>query len=261
MSEKIDHSYSHVAGQDQFCDCMTCKSAENGIYEENDKSGVLTHRRRASIIAPLLESAFLLVSVGLLLMRNRLGLQEVVSDLSISFVAIMVEAVPFMLIGSLIGGLIEAFVPQDMLGRLLEGRERSAIFIAAGLGLIFPVCDCAIAPLVKRLLSKGVPLSVAIAFLLAGPIVNPIVVASTWLAYQGDWSFLVTRMVLGYAVAIIVALLMDFLFRDKKAALIETRSEFEHTHDCCGRDHAPEKSDNKEKRLFFCSPARMRRFL
>ena len=138
-----------------------------------------------------------------------------------------------------------------MLGRLLEGRERSAIFIAAGLGLIFPVCDSAIAPLVKRLLSKGVPLSVAIAFLLAGPIVNPIVAASTWLAYQGDWSFLVTRMVLGYAVAIVVAFLMDFLFRDKKALLIETPSEFEHTCDCCGHDHAPEKSDNKEKRLFF----------
>ena len=144
-------------------------------------------------------------------MRDRLGLQEVVGDLSISFVAIMVEAMPFMLIGSLIGGLIEAFVHKNMLGRLLEGRERSAIFIAAGLGLIFPVCDCAIAPLVKRLLSKGVPLSVAIAFLLAGPIVNPIVAASTWLAYQGNWSFLVTRMVLGYAVAIVVAILMDFL--------------------------------------------------
>ena len=65
--------------------------------------------------------------------------------------------------------------------------------------------------MVKRLLSKGVPLSVAIAFLLAGPIVNPIVAASTWLAYQGNWSFLVTRMVLGYAVAIVVAILMDFL--------------------------------------------------
>ncbi|MGP8283312.1 MAG: permease [Desulfomonilaceae bacterium] len=251
MPEKIDHCYSPAASQDQFCDCMTCKSAENSIHEENAKSGVLTHRRRASIIAPLLESVFLLFSVGLLLMRDRLGLQEVVSDLSISFVAIMVEAMPFMLIGSLIGGLIEEFVPQELLGRLLEGRERSAIFIAAGLGLIFPVCDCAIAPLVKRLLSKGVPLSVAIAFLLAGPIVNPIVAASTWLAYQGDWSFLVTRMVLGYAVAIVVAFLMDFLFRDKKALLIETPSEFEHNCDCCGRDHAPERSDNREKRLFF----------
>jgi uncharacterized membrane protein YraQ (UPF0718 family) len=170
----------------------------------------------------IIEADFLLLAVGLLLMGDLFGLQAVVGDLSISFVAIMVEAMPFLLIGSLIGGIIEEFVSKEILGRLLSGRQRFAIFLSAGLGLIVPLCDCAIAPLIRRLLNKGVPLSVAIALLLAGPIVNPIVAASTWVAYKDDWSFLFTRMLFGYLVAVVVAFLMKFLFRGGETPLTGT---------------------------------------
>lgn len=239
MCEKVNRHSKQIAGCDQ-----------NITPGENHEPHALT-QRRSVVITTSLEAAFLILSVGLLLMKDRLGLQEVVSDLSISFVAIMVEAMPFMLIGSLIGGFIEAFIPKEMLGRLLEGRERSAIFMAAGLGLIFPVCDCAIVPLVKRLLNKGAPLSVAIAFLLAGPIVNPIVAASTWLAYQGSWNFLITRMVLGYSVAIIVSLIMDLLLKGSQTQALEVPSGFDNACDCCVPDDLPEKDTGKEKRLFF----------
>ncbi len=171
-----------------------------------------------------------------------------VGDLSISFVAIMVEAMPFMLLGSIVGGLIEAFVPQEWVSRSLAGRKHATIFIAAGLGLVFPVCECAIVPVVRRLLHKGVPLPAAIAFLLGAPIVNPIVGASTWLAYRSDWSFLGTRMICGYTIAVAIALMMNFLFRDKAALLRGASTEYAPA--CgCGHDHDV-STDNKVSRLF-----------
>ncbi len=139
-----------------------------------------------------IETAFLVSALTLLYFKNLTVLGGVEHDLSISFVAIMAEAMPFMLIGSLVGGLIEAFVSRDLVSRALTGRKHTAIFIAAGLGLIFPICDCAIVPVVRRLLRKGVPLSAGIAFLLAGPIVNPIVAGSTWVAYGFHRGFLGT---------------------------------------------------------------------
>jgi len=168
----------------------------------------------------LLEIAFLGVALGLLVLRNVPAWHDFVGDLALSFVAIMVEATPFMLVGALVGGLIETFVSQEFVGRTLAGRSRIAVFVGAAVGIIFPVCECAIVPVVRRLLYKGVPLSAAIAFLLGGPIVNPIVAGSTWLAYRGSWGVVSTRMICGYAIAVTVALVIDFLFR-RKQVLIE----------------------------------------
>jgi uncharacterized protein len=115
-----------------------------------------------------------------------------VRDLAINFVSIILEAVPFMMIGALIGGIIEAFVPPEFVQGILSGRTRTAVFVAAGLGVIFPICECAIVPIVRRLINKGVPLPAGIAFLLGAPIVNPVVAASTLLAYQGNWGMVAT---------------------------------------------------------------------
>jgi uncharacterized membrane protein YraQ (UPF0718 family) len=188
----------------------------------------------------ILEAAFLCFALVLLLLKGFQGLHDFVGDLAISFVAIMVEATPFMLLGSLVGGLIETFIPQEMVGRLLAGRRHGAVFTGAALGLIFPVCECAIVPVVRRLLNKGVPLSAAIAFLLGGPIVNAIVAASTWMAYRGDWGFVATRLIFGYAIAVAVALAMDFLFREKKVLLDLASHEHASSCGCCGHDHARE---------------------
>ncbi len=117
-----------------------------------------------------------------------------------------------MLLGTLIGGLIEVFIPQETITRFLPERRWWAVFIAAALGVIFPVCECAIVPVIRRLIKKGVPLSAAIAFLLGGPIVNPLVAASTAVAYFADWSIVIHRMVLGYFIAVAVGLLMNAVF-------------------------------------------------
>lgn len=102
-----------------------------------------------------------------------------VQAFALVFVSIVLEALPFMLIGSCVGGLIEVFVNRDKLTALLPRSPWAVTCMAAALGLVFPVCECAVVPVVRRLARKGLPLSAAVAYLLGGPIVNPIVGAST----------------------------------------------------------------------------------
>src|SRR5688572_4719537 len=102
---------------------------------------------------------------------------------STRFLGIFIEAVPFLLLGTLTSGLIEAFIqPQDIVRYMPKNRVLSTI-IGAFLGIMFPVCECGIVPVVRRLFKKGLPVSVGITFLLAAPFMNPIVFASTFIAF------------------------------------------------------------------------------
>jgi uncharacterized membrane protein YraQ (UPF0718 family) len=149
-----------------------------------------------------------------------------------------------MLIGTLVGGFIEVFVPRETFAKILPSRPWVAVFFSAGLGVILPVCECAVVPVVQRLLKKGVPFGAAIAYLLGGPIVNPLVAASTAVAYAYEWKVVTIRLLSGYIIAISVGILMEFLFREGKALLPE--SNFEQ----CGHGH----SDHvQEARYNLCS--------
>lgn len=137
--------------------------------------------------------------------------------LSITFVSIFLEALPFILLGSLIGGLIEVFVSKHWISDLFDRVRFIAVFIAGGLGFIFPVCECAIVPIVRRLIQKGLPLGAAVTFLLAGPIVNPLVATSTAMAYGFDWSMAMDRVIHGYLIAVTIGIFMELMFRPDQA--------------------------------------------
>jgi uncharacterized membrane protein YraQ (UPF0718 family) len=143
------------------------------------------------------------------------------ATLSITFVSIFLEALPFMLLGAAIGGFIEVFVSKTVITRIVPARPLPAILLAAGLGLVFPVCECAIVPVVRRLFSKGLPLGAGIAFLLGGPIVNPLVALSTAVAYGNDPAIAGYRLASGYLIAVVMGLLIDRLF-SRKTALVES---------------------------------------
>lgn len=187
---------------------MQASSLDNA---SGDHDGFQRKSGQKALAAQLL---FVLLALGLLVFfRHRAQFHT----LGIIFVSIVLEALPFMLLGTLIGGFIEVFVSREKITRWLpEGRWWS-VFVGAGIGIMFPVCECAIVPVVRRLLHKGVPLSAALAFLLGGPIVNPLVAASTAVAYFADWSIVARRMVFGYLVAVGVGFLMGLIFTRAKA--------------------------------------------
>lgn len=140
--------------------------------------------------------------------------------LSITFVSIFLEALPFMLLGAFIGGFIEVFVSKTMITRIIPAGILPSILLTAGLGLVFPVCECAIVPVVRRLFSKGLPLGAGIAFLLGGPIVNPLVALSTAVAYGNDLVIAASRLASGYLIAVAMGLIIERFF-SRKTALAE----------------------------------------
>ena len=192
-------------------------------------------------LAHLAQGGFVLLAVGLMVFLHD---RSLVRTLSITFISIVLEALPFMLLGTLIGGMIEAFVPRDRLAALLPKRRVITVLVGAGLGVIFPTCECAIVPVVRSLLRKGVPLGASVAYLLGGPIVNPLVAASTAVAYSFSWSVVIIRLLCGYAIAVAVGFWMDFRFRNQHDALVPDAANHTDGNHCChGHDHHDHNDD------------------
>ncbi|MCI0394279.1 MAG: permease [Chloroflexi bacterium] len=122
------------------------------------------------------------------------------------FLGIFIEAAPFLLAGSAVSGIIEEFVDRSALDRFIPRRALPAALAGAFLGLTFPVCECGVVPVTRRLYQKGLPLPVGVAFLLAAPVVNPIVILSTYAAF--GWGLvLIGRLLFTILIAFAVALL------------------------------------------------------
>ncbi|MCY4020374.1 MAG: permease [Chloroflexi bacterium] len=139
------------------------------------------------------------------------------------FLGIFIEAVPFLLMGSLTSGLIETFVKTDDILRFLPRSRLGAALGGTALGLIFPVCECGVVPVTRRLFRKGLPLSMGVAFLLAAPFMNPIVFASTYIAF-GFGGVLIGRALLTVLVAVIVATVIG-TFADPREVLKPTSAK------------------------------------
>ena len=127
-------------------------------------------------------------------------------DFSYAFLSVLLEGVPFILFGTLLSGLIDQFLPSRVMTRLIPRSAFLGICLSGSLGLVFPMCECGIVPVIRRLIAKGLPVSNAIAYMLAAPIVNPIVALSTYAAFRGQGAeeFTVLRLGLGYFVAVLV---------------------------------------------------------
>jgi hypothetical protein len=132
----------------------------------------------------------------------------VLSIFTTRFLGILIEALPFLLLGAITSGLIDSFVRPEDIARLMPRNPVLATLLGTGMGIFFPVCECGVVPVVRRLYTKGLPLSVGVAFLLAAPVINPIVLASTWAAF-GFGPILVGRFVITGAVALITGLLFS----------------------------------------------------
>lgn len=110
---------------------------------------------------------------------------EQILNFLLLFSSVLWEAMPFIVLGAVIAGVLEEFLPQQAITKVLPSQVLPAVMIGAVLGLIFPMCECGIVVVMRRLLRKGLPLSCCIAYMLAGPIINVVVILSTWIAFAG----------------------------------------------------------------------------
>lgn len=187
---------------------------------------------------------FLLISLALflspavpsLLMQFLTSLSaDKISVFATVFLGIFIEALPFLLLGTLASGAVEVFVNQDSLNRFIPANPILAALAGSVMGFFFPVCECGVVPLVRRLFRKGLPLPAGITFLLSGPVLNPVVILSTAAAF-GFGKILALRV----GMTLIIAVITGWVFSVMKSPweiLKPTAWSPCDIHGCPGENH------------------------
>jgi uncharacterized membrane protein YraQ (UPF0718 family) len=155
------------------------------------------------------------------------------SDFVFVWWGLLYEAIPFVAVGALLSGAVERCLSREMVVRWFPRHRGLGIAASACLGLVFPMCECGAVPIVRRLMRKGVPVSCGIAYLLAAPIVNPLVIASTAVAFRGreGWTMVGLRGGLGYLIAVLVAAAVWRLLGEGNVLRGGGDDHGEHAHD------------------------------
>lgn len=139
------------------------------------------------------------------------------------FLGIFIEALPFLLLGVVASALIQLFVSEELIRRVAPRHPLLAPLFGGLLGLAFPVCECGVIPVTRRLLQKGAPLPLGVAFMLAGPVINPVVIVSTWVAFSGSLGVVLGRL----GLTLLIAGVVGFIFgcHPQPKALLVGRNE------------------------------------
>lgn len=133
---------------------------------------------------------------------------EPLNKFSIVFSSIVIEALPFILIGAVLASFMQVYISNNIFNKIISKNKLLGSIQAGIIGVFLPVCECATVPITKGLLKKKVPLNVAITYMLAGPIVNPLVILSTYYAFDGNIKVVLLRVGVGFFIAVIAGLLM-----------------------------------------------------
>lgn len=158
--------------------------------------------------------------------------EEQLQSFKIMFLSIILEAMPFILIGVILSALLQVFVSEHMIQRFIPKNPFLGILYACIIGILFPICECGMIPVMRRLLRKGMPLYIAIVFIIAGPILNPVVFASTFMAFRSRPEMAYSRMGLAFLTAVIIGLIV---YRFVRLSPLRSRHDHhvinQHTHD------------------------------
>lgn len=129
------------------------------------------------------------------------------------FISIFLEALPFILLGVISSSLLQMFVSEAFIARMVPRNPLLGMLFACFFGILFPICECGMVPVIRRLIAKGMPVYIAAVFIISGPILNPIVFFATYTAFRSRPEVLYSRMGLALLVAIVVGLLVYRLIR------------------------------------------------
>jgi uncharacterized protein len=136
------------------------------------------------------------------------------NNFSIILISILLEALPFILLGALLSGLIEVFVTDSFTSRMTVLRPVTAVLVGSLMGVCLPMCECGSVLIVRRLIKKGIPPSAAIAYMLSAPIINPVTLLSTYAAYGWFKKMVFWRAGLGAGVAVFVGFIVYMFLKE-----------------------------------------------
>jgi uncharacterized membrane protein YraQ (UPF0718 family) len=221
---------------------------------------VLSGRRLLLVAGGLVGVAF----VGLLMAPgSRLSAMPRLADpgaalgtFSTVFLGILFEALPFLLLGVLVSATLHLFVDAATVVRLTPRHPLAAALTGTMLSFAIPVCECGVVPVCRRLIHKGAPLPLAMAMLLSAPVLNPVVLLSTWVAFGGDLFMVGWRAGLSFVIAVVVGLVFA-THRQPHALLAGTQSSANaapdmHQHE---HDHHGQRPGERTRALVWHSSA------
>ncbi len=174
------------------------------------------HKRSGNFSTVFVLGILFIFLVPLLLKGKSLAIPNSFQQLNTIFLSILIEAIPFVLIGVLIAGFIQIFITEDHIRAFIPKNKFLAVLMSCIVGAAFPACECGIVPIVRRLIGKGVPLYAGVGFLLTGPLINPIVILSTYMAFGNDMKMAFLRTGVGFVAALAIALVISGLFRSNQ---------------------------------------------
>jgi uncharacterized membrane protein YraQ (UPF0718 family) len=185
-------------------------------------------------------TALIFVLLVLIFLNQDVSLPDVLQTEQIQafktiFISILLEAIPFIVVGVLLSSLLQTFVSEQTIRRFIPKNPILGILFACLLGILFPMCECGMIPVVRRLILKGMPVYIAVVFIITGPIINPIVFAATFMAFRNHPAMAYSRIGLAFAAAVIIGL---FLYRFIKSnPLRNSRANFSNQADWEGHQH------------------------
>lgn len=141
------------------------------------------------------------------------------------FVAICVQAAPFVALGITVSTAIAVLVPTTFFARVMPDRQFLAVPLAGLAGGVLPGCECGSVPIAASLARRGVRPGPAVAFLLSAPAINPVVLVATAVAFPGHPAVVVARFVASLALSLVVGWLWGLTGRP-----LPTRNERGHEH-------------------------------
>ncbi|MBP2620455.1 permease [Streptococcus panodentis] len=158
-------------------------------------------------------------------------LPDSVLQAGVIFLSIIIEALPFVLIGSIISGFIEVYITPERVYRFLPKNKWLRIFFGTFVGFVFPSCECGIVPIINRFLEKKVPSYTAVPFLVTAPVINPIVLFATYSAFGNSFRMALLRSLGSIIVAAVLGIFLGF-FAD--ATIQKENRKHLHEHDFSG---------------------------
>jgi uncharacterized membrane protein YraQ (UPF0718 family) len=157
--------------------------------------------------------AVLLLAIALRAPLSALMSGGALQTWSTVFIAVCVQATPFLVLGVLVSGAIAAFVPAQVFARILPANPVLAVPVAGVCGAALPGCECGSVPIADRLMERGVRPSAALAFLLSAPAINPIVLVATSVAFSADERMVWARLGAGLLTAVLVGWIWERIGR------------------------------------------------
>ncbi|MFF2089211.1 permease [Paenibacillus sp. NPDC058174] len=121
---------------------------------------------------------------------------------------ILLETLPFLLLGVFVSSFMQLFISESLIRKIIPRNPLLGILVACLLGFLFPVCECGLIPIVRRLIAKGMPLYIGVVFILAGPIVNPVVIAATYTAFRTRPELVYSRLGLALLAGITIGMII-----------------------------------------------------